>query len=98
MRRSLAGGCPWGSAVIQAVGVVVSDHDVPAIEAVLAAIHEQVAGLPPPLGRLGEQMGAAAAVDAGDDLVDLQGLALGLVFVEAGHTRGEVVAEDHLAP
>ena len=63
-----AGPCGF-SAILQ--GVVVQDHDVPAVEAVLAAVDEQVAGLPTPLRRLGEQVGAAAAVDARDDLVDL---------------------------
>jgi hypothetical protein len=53
-------------------GVVAGDHDIPPVDAVLAAVDEQVAGLPAPLRRLAEQVGAAAAVDARDDYVDLR--------------------------
>jgi hypothetical protein len=53
--------------------IVVRDHDVPPVKAVLAAVDEQVAGLPSPLGRLGEQVGATTAVDARDDVVELHG-------------------------
>ena len=46
-------------------GVVVRKHDVPAVEAVLAPVDEQVARLPTPLLRLGQQVGAAGrALDA----------------------------------
>src|SRR5262245_19000474 len=65
---------PRGSAV--GVVVVLVGHDqVPAVEAVLAAVGDDVARLPVALGRrVGDQVRPAAAVDAGDDGIDVHGV------------------------
>ncbi len=47
--------------------VLVGHHEIPAVEAVLAAIGDDVAGFPDAvLGRVGEQEAPATAVDADD--------------------------------
>jgi hypothetical protein len=52
---------------------VVGEDEVPAVEAVLAPVRDEVAGQPHPvLARRGEQEGAPATVDAGDLLLGLQ--------------------------
>ena len=57
-----------GSAVL-----VVGQHQVPAVAAVLAAVGDDVAGQPYAVfGRVGEQVAAATAVDAGDGGFRLQ--------------------------
>jgi hypothetical protein len=53
---------------------LVGDHEVPAVEAVLAAVLEHVARLGVVGHRQAEEMAAASAVDAVDDLVNLHGL------------------------
>ena len=85
--------------------VVVVEDEVPAVHAVLAAVDDDVAGLPGRPRGVGEQVGAAAAVDAVDHRrtaragrSPVAGLAaLGLVAAEAGHAVGEAGGEDRLA-
>ena len=69
-----SGKTPGRQAVVGGPGsVVLGDEEVPAVEAVLAAVDDQVARLPRAvLGRrVGDQVRPSAAVDARDDLIDL---------------------------
>jgi hypothetical protein len=53
--------------------LLVGKHEIPAVEAVGAAVRDDVAGLPRSvLRRVAEQVGAASAVDADDDLLGFQ--------------------------
>lgn len=54
--------------------VVLGNLEVPGVEAVLAPVDRDVAGLPAELGWIRQQVGAAAAVDAGDDPVGVEGI------------------------
>src|SRR3546814_7535707 len=59
---------PVGSSAV----VPVEHLEVPAVEAVLAPVHDHHPGLPALLGRVGVQVGTSPAVDAGDDGVGLR--------------------------
>ena len=51
---------------------VLGDEEVPAVEAVFAAVDDQVTGLPRAFGRwVGDQVRPSAAVDARDHRIDL---------------------------
>src|SRR5829696_805609 len=81
------------------VAVLAGDDQVPAVEAVLAAVADEIPGQPVALaGRVGVQVRASPAVDAGDDRFDLHGRTLPAgPLLEPGDALREPLSEDDLA-